>query len=222
MISCAGARTATEPLARSATAGRLAAAVAFAGGPGGRPVHGAAAIVPAADLPAGARESDIDALAARAQRTFAVPGLATLMPAMAHLSPKAGVRSPRSGAAGSPTPCLASIEQLGCLHGGRSRHAGDEGSPTGRQGHRIIRLRLFDPFVRVNSPFGTPNLARPGLRVGACDLPAPDFTSDEIIPLRSFPHPATALAPLRLDNPLLAPAPPASRRRGQIKPCVRR
>jgi CubicO group peptidase (beta-lactamase class C family) len=186
-------------LARKAeAAGLAAAAVCILGLVASGPVR-AAASVPAAELPAGAREADIDQLAARVRRTFSVPGLAIAIVKDGKTVFAKGYGVREAGKAGdvdadtlfgigSNTKAFT-VAALAMLV--------DEGKLDwdDKVIDHLPAFRLYDPVVTREFTVRDLLTHRSGLGLGAGDLmlfPHTDFSRDEIIHNLRYLKPATS------------------------------
>jgi len=207
---------------RPARRRRLATAAACALGLlAGRPAYGAGTVVPAAQLPAGARQADIDALVARAQRTFAVPGVAIgiVKDGKTLFAKGYGVRSAGApGAVGADTlfgigsnTRAFTVAALAMLV--------DEGKLNwdDKVIDHLPAFRLYDPVVTREFTVRDLLTHRSGLGLGAGDLmifPHTDFTREEIIHNLRFLKPVTSFrSKFAYDNLLYIVA-------GQLIPAV--
>ncbi|MEO8926984.1 MAG: serine hydrolase domain-containing protein, partial [Caulobacteraceae bacterium] len=177
--------------------------------------------VPAADLPAGAREADIDQLAARVQQTFAVPGLAIAIVKDGRTVFAKGYGVPKVGAPGAvgaetlfgigsntkafTVAALAMLVDQGKL-------AWDD-----KVIDHLPDFRLYDPYVTREFTVRDLLTHRSGLGLGAGDLmifPHTDFTREEVVHNLRFLKPATSFrSTFAYDNLLYIVA-------GQLVPAI--
>ena len=165
----------------------------------GGPVHGATTIATVAKLPAGAREADIDKLAARVQRTFSVPGLAIAIVrngktvfakgyGVREVGKPGNVGADTLFGIGSNTKAFT-VAALAMLV--------DQGKLDwdDKVIDHLPAFRLYDPYVTREFTVRDLLTHRSGLGLGAGDLmlfPHTDFTRDEIIHNLRYLKPASS------------------------------
>ncbi|MGI8840711.1 MAG: serine hydrolase domain-containing protein, partial [Caulobacteraceae bacterium] len=182
-------------------------------------VHAAPA--PTFDLPAGAREADIDALAARVQKTFAVPGLA-----IAVVKDGKTIFAKGYGVREAGKPGKVDADTLFGIGSNTKAFTVAALAMLADQGKldwddkvidHLPAFRLHDPWVTREFTVRDLLTHRSGLGLGAGDLmlfPHTDFTRDEIVHNLRYLKPVTSFRSVfAYDNLLYIVA-------GQLVPAV--